>query len=116
MYPLKETNSEENHVRTRKNIIDSDGTLIIVDKSWDKGTLLTKDICIKENKPFLISTFSQSLSQDDFLKWITNHNIHRLNIAGPRESNSPGIYFKTIELLKQLFFEVRKQFSDNITR
>ncbi len=40
-YPLKETESEDPSFRTRKNIEDSDGSLIIYSHEMDEGTRYT---------------------------------------------------------------------------
>jgi len=51
-YPLKETLEMEYPFRTIKNVIESDGTLIITDERISGGTLLTQQITVEKNKPF----------------------------------------------------------------
>lgn len=92
IYPLTETISFDNRERTRKNIAISDGTLIFFMTLIDKGTQKTIDICKERNKPMLIYSLGKDLSQEKILDWINANNISTLNIAGPRESNDPGIY------------------------
>lgn len=108
-YPLQNCFSQNPDVRTELNVISSDGTLIILYDHFDRGTCLTHDLAQLHNKPLFI--WKISLHKHDteyrhkFFNWIKKNNITCLNIAGPRESNSPGIYLKTQDLLFFLFFE-----------
>lgn len=92
---LRETSSEDYSERTRLNIRDSDGTLILVPKipiSITDGTLLTIEEVKKIQKPFLIIDLSENdPPRDKINDWVNENHIKTLNIAGPRESQSPGI-------------------------
>ena len=104
-YLLHETASSDYSERTKLNIKDSDGTLILVNETPIKvsdGTLLTIDEATNTNKPLLIINLSQPLDINSFMVWIKKNNIQTLNIAGPRESQSQGIYqtsFKFFEIV-----------------
>jgi len=104
IYNLTETNEELPEARTLKNVLSSDGTLIIYKETKDKGTLKTKEFCIQNNKAFFEIDVSEKIEKKKFKYWLNSNNIKTLNIAGPRESNSPGIYNKTTPLLEYLFF------------
>jgi len=105
-YPLWETKQKEYPHRTEKNILNSDGTFIIIkNNAADRGTELTGKICRKNKKPYL-----KADSGDDwdtikiqFKDWLKAHKIKTLNIAGNRESFSPGIQAKTKNFLEYLF-------------
>ena len=108
-YPLREATTSNPDERTKLNIRDSDGTLILV-PSWPlpekikDGTKLTYEDAERQNKPYLIIDLSNS--QDaaiKILKWIKDKKIKVLNVAGPRESNSPGIYESACELFRRFF-------------
>jgi hypothetical protein len=104
-YNLKEIpglNLEESiPARTKRNIDDSDGTLIIVPSISDThkipdGTTLTIEYAKQKNKPCLIIAINDidhnnSCHAKTIKNWIKEHNIKILNIAGPRESSHPGI-------------------------
>lgn len=100
-------NDKENYdTRTRWNIKDSEATLILVPKTplpthIKDGTLLTIDEVKKQNKPYLVIDLSQSQQKNEEILtgWIKEQNINILNIAGPRESSSPGIYQLSRNLL-----------------
>jgi len=102
-YPLTECDSKEYHVRTSLNVSDSDATLIIFDKEKDAGTKLTQEFAISSKKPFMLVDLSQEVEINDIRNWVKNFQIQTLNIAGPRESKSPGIYQKGYYFLKELF-------------
>jgi len=102
-YPMKETSSSDSKERTEKNIMDSDATLIIFNHKFDSGTKLTYELCMKYHKPILQINLNDNIKSDKISQWICDHHIKILNIAGPRESNSPGIYNKTLNILNYLF-------------
>jgi hypothetical protein len=99
-YQLRETESRNYAVRTRQNVIDSDGTLILFEASMSRGTELTAKYARQEKRPLLTVDIIELLDwEQEFFdeqvrsasEWIDQQNINVLNIAGPRESSSPGI-------------------------
>ena len=103
-YPLKETSTTGYHVRTRKNIHSSDGTLIIVkDVAMDRGTKLTKELCAKLQKPCFIVSGVHAGEKEKFQEWLSNNHICTLNIAGCREGSQPGIYDFAMKILDSVF-------------
>ena len=102
-YPLQETLTSEYSERTEKNITDSDATLIIHTHKIDNGTILSMKLCSKYNKPLFEINLVEGVNITELINWIQNNNFTVLNIAGPRESNSPGIYFKTLAYF-ELFY------------
>lgn len=103
-YPLTELKSENYFHRTEKNVIESDGTLIIEDHHrLGEGIRDTIQLCIKYQKPYKILNIIYSLKdKKDFIYWLKSENIKTLNIAGNRESQSPGIQVKTYHFLYKL--------------
>ena len=67
----------------------------------DEGTKLTESIAIELQKP-LFNIELASYETNEFKNWIEQQNIRTLNIAGPRESNSPGIYISSLEFLESI--------------
>jgi len=105
-YPLRETASRHWTMRTFKNIEDSDATLIINEGNLRSGTLLTFNRCNEVKKPVhVINTDSSTLQKDigNLIEWLKGGQYKVLNIAGPRESKCPGIYNRSIELLRKVF-------------
>lgn len=94
-------------MRTVENIMQADGTLIVVPIypmpiGWSDGTVMTINKAKELNKPYFIFQIAHS-DIDSIRDWLRINNVKMLNIAGPRESNFPGIYQNTFSLLKQIF-------------
>lgn len=84
--------------RTRQNVIDSNATLILVDSyPLTGGTLKTHDFCHEYMRPHLAVNLVEEGATDKAWQWLERffadrpHSPFVLNIAGPRESKSPGI-------------------------
>ena len=105
-YPLQELNSPHYPARTERNVLESDGTLIINEGPLEGGVALTLKMAKKYKKHFLIIHPSKSLAVSEVIKWLKSNPINVLNVAGPRESNSPGIYDKAFSLLLRLFHDL----------
>lgn len=63
------------------------------------------------NKPHLVLTIGYHCDVDTLTKWVADHKIKVLNIAGPRDSQAPGIYEASFELLETLLSHVIKNIS-----
>lgn len=89
--------------RTRRNIEDSDSTLIVNLGELDGGTLATKIFAEKAGKPHYVAQVDDGATDEmaaSVLTWLRAHHIKTLNVAGPRESKRPGIYQQTTALLQ----------------
>lgn len=102
-YPLTETTSKDYRIRTKRNVRDSDGTLILMRGSVSGGTALTRRLAQQMDKPCFVVDLSQRPRSDDVLAWLASNNIHVLNIAGPRESNQPDICHQAKKFLRRIF-------------
>jgi predicted Rossmann-fold nucleotide-binding protein len=98
-YPLQELNSPHYPARTERNVLESDGTLIINEGALKGGVALTLRMAKKHKKHFLVIDPSKSLDVSEVIRWVKSNRLKALNVAGPRESNSPGIYDKAFSLL-----------------
>ncbi|MGQ3890234.1 YpsA SLOG family protein [Legionella sp. CNM-1927-20] len=111
---------KENYVAsTKANIKDSDGTLIIVPKLpflKDGGTAFTISEASVQGKPYLIIDISQSEEENfsNIQEFIKQNDIKILNVAGPRESNTNGIYQKTFDFLRYTFQQLEQSCSYSI--
>ncbi len=101
-YPLEETSSAEYPQRTRMNIEDSDGTLILAWGPPEGGTLLTVKLARKEGKPHLLADLEKGFEPAQAREWIVSQETSVLNVAGPRESECPGMYEKTRAFLRKV--------------
>lgn len=104
-YQLLELDHGGYRQRTRRNVEDSDGTLIINRGELDGGTLATQVFAQRLKKPFLVVQADRGVSGESakvVLEWLRQYEIKILNVAGPRESKRPGIYRLTRELLSEV--------------
>lgn len=106
-YRLQEMPDENYAARTRQNVIDSDGTLILHRASLVTGTALTKQVAEQLGKPLLVINLANAPHVREVVDWIQRNGIRRLNVAGPRESTEPGIYRQAYEFLRRLLAELR---------
>lgn len=105
LYDLKETLSDGYRQRTKQNVIDSDGTLILNVGELSDGTLATLKFTDKFEKPCLVIQLDGAGEADNVrlvIEWVRRHGIRILNLAGPRESKRPGIYQATLAFLDKL--------------
>jgi len=91
-YPLVETLEADYDTRTRRNVEDSDGTLILNLGTLDGGTALTASQARQIGKPCRVVALEEGIEPAAFRDWLTEHHIAILNVAGPRESQQSGVY------------------------
>ena len=94
-FGLTECEEDGYPARTRQNIALSDGTLLIGPYE-SGGSKLTCDIAIQTSKPLFHVEYPPDNDDDkrrisEFRQWLEHHDIRTLNVAGNRESQSPGI-------------------------
>ncbi len=102
-YPLQETSSPAYPMRTEMNVEDSDGTLILTRGWLSGGTLLTLKLARKHRKPHILVDLTQETDVLNVREWRRKNQVGVLNVAGPRESEAPGIYHRALSFLKGLF-------------
>lgn len=89
-YQLVELESPHYPDRTERNVLDSDGTLVISNSEPSGGTALTCRLALRHGKPLLIVRLDQACAPEEVRAWLQTHEIDALNVAGPRESDFPG--------------------------
>lgn len=92
-FGLVEDESSNYQPRTIKNVKNSTGT-VWFGNSNSPGGKLTINTCKKFGKPYIINPTKEAL-----IKWIDWNKITILNVAGNRESSSPGIQQKVRDFL-----------------
>ncbi|HSU14631.1 putative molybdenum carrier protein [Longimicrobium sp.] len=101
-YPLRETPSADPAQRTEWNVRDSDATLILASGAESAGTELTREAARRLGKP--LYTFHAGALEDAgaLRRWLQVASVRTLNVAGPRESEAPGIYAGARRILTAL--------------
>ena len=101
-YPLEETPSDDYAERTEWNVRDSDGTLVLARGSPSGGTALTIEIARRLGRPFLVVDLAGDPDPAPAARWLAEAGIGVLNVAGPRESQRPGIGEEARAFLERL--------------
>lgn len=100
LYPLRETPSDDPAQRTEWNVRDSDATLLLSPIPPTGGTGLTLELAREHGKPHLLldpAADPPAAARD----WLAAVRPARLNVAGPRESEAPGVYRLALRFLRE---------------
>jgi len=104
-YPLAPLAKAGYRQRTRKNVRDSNGTIILSFGPLTGGSMATARDCRRFEKPCLIVDAELTTPSEAAILlavFLLRHRIHALNVAGPRASGQPGIYGFVVEVLMHL--------------
>ncbi len=102
-YPLDETPGPSYMERTRRNVEQSDGTLVLAPGAPVGGTSATLAHARRIGKPVLVVDLAAPGAEpgaepgadgiaDGIADWIEARRIRVLNVAGPRAGGRPGVY------------------------
>ena len=101
-YELQEMPTTGYPERTERNVVDSDGTVIISHGRISGGSLLTFAMAERHNRPCLhidLNKTAPFTAAQDINNWIQDNDIEILNIAGPRAGEDPLVYGATERIL-----------------
>jgi len=84
--------------RTVENVRMADATIVFAANISSSGTRLTINTCIKIGKPYLVNP-----TVEEVISFIQKNNPKVINIAGNRESVTPGITARVEKLLIDAF-------------
>ncbi len=101
-YPLAETPSARPIQRTLWNLRDSDATLVLLWGPARGGTLATLRHARLLGRPCRVVNLAAPTSPIATGRWIAARRIARLNVAGPRASEAPGIHARASDFLLRL--------------
>jgi hypothetical protein len=94
-YPLREAIEGGYRERTRANVRDSGGTLVIHAGELEGGTAQTINFCQAHGKPYLLidsNAVTPEAAAATARRFVSEHRIAILNVAGPRASKHPQLY------------------------
>ena len=105
-YLLTETAKSDYVQRTEWNVRDSDGTLIFsLSDKLSRGSAKTAFFAERHGKPFLhVHPGLSYQPATDVLRFVQDHSIKVLNIAGTRGSKEPYIGKFVKKVLEEAFF------------
>ena len=104
-YPLHELRGGGYAERTARNVVDSDGTLIISFSDPQGGTRATIDFCIQQQKPYVVldgSCTAVDEAENIARAFVDEHAVQTLNVAGPRASEAPEAHSYAFALVGAL--------------
>jgi hypothetical protein len=105
-YPLTPLPGIGHRRRTRQNVIDSDGTVILFYESLSGGSRLTRNLCALEKKPYIAldarRVAEPAAAAAAILGFIAENHIGVLNVAGPRSSGWAEGYEFALQVLSEV--------------
>jgi hypothetical protein len=109
-YQLRETKSSNYIERTRRNVRDSDGTLVLAWGEPTGGTRATIRAARSRGRPCLVVDLAvDEIDLEPIEQWVGDNEVRVLNVAGPRESNCPGVYDRARAVIGALLDRSRRQ-------
>lgn len=99
-YKVTEMPTTGYHSRTKRNIIDSDGTVIFTHGPLTGGSSLTRKLAQEQGRPWLHINLNQC-SVDGAVKeaMIRSNDVEILNVAGRPASKDLEIYDKVFQII-----------------
>lgn len=101
-YRLTETGSREYAVRTEKNVVESDATVLFTRGPATGGSALTAALARQHHRPFLHLDLAQGDPEDAaaaLRAWLDRHRPAVLNVAGSRASRCPELAGEVEQIL-----------------
>jgi len=103
LFCLKEHVSSSYTWRTGLNVRHADATIRIASNFYSPGERCTLRYLKAYMRPYLDIDIDEPLEPDKVAKWIADHDVKILNVAGNSERSSPGIHETTISYLRYIF-------------
>jgi len=106
-YDLIEMPTASYPERTKKNIGESDGTLILSHGRLTGGSEYTRKWALKYGRPLLhidLSSVTSFVAAVQINNWIVDYDIKVMNVAGPRASKDSKIYQTTLDIIESALF------------
>ncbi|MDH3955726.1 MAG: putative molybdenum carrier protein [Desulfobacteraceae bacterium] len=102
-YNVKEIANPSYFERLEKNIMDSEGTVILTYGQLIRGSNATMNLANKYNKPCLLlklneCTLNHAISS--VRKWMDNHEIEEIFFTGSKPIASPNIHKDVIQIIE----------------
>ena len=104
-YPMTEMPSGSYRERTKRNVVESDATLVIYFDRLQGGTEQTVLDCIEQAKPYKLidaAEIAPARAAELAAQFIARQGVSVLNVAGPRASHAPAAHRYTAEAIARL--------------
>jgi len=113
---MVETTSANPAERTRRNVADADGTLIVSHGPLRGGFALARGVAAEAGKPCLwldMSLMPIETALERLTAWLHEHRIEVLNVAGPRASEDENVHDVVFALVSALLREEKRRRAAN---
>jgi len=114
-YPVTELAGRGYEPRTRRNVLESDATLVVTFGPPSSGTARTIEFCVALKKPYLVidgTSVPVEAAVDETGGFLQRFGVRCLNVAGPRASGAPQAYPYTYALVSRVLGAGRPTHSD----
>ena len=104
-YPVTEMPSGGYRERTKRNVAESDATLVIYFDLLHGGTEQTVLDCVEHRKPYKLidaAEIAPARAAELAAQFIARAGVSVLNVAGPRASHAPEAHRYTAEAIARL--------------
>ncbi len=101
-YPLCETPDADPAQRTAWNARDSDATIALARGDPGGGTAFALERAAAEGRPCLRVDLSAAPEPAAVRAWLAARGVRVLHVAGPRESEAPGVYVEALRFLTEV--------------
>lgn len=103
-YALRQTSEARYEVRTERNVLEADATLIFHFGPLAGGSLLTWELAQRHAKPVrAIRLDAGPADPGEIRRWLAERGVRILNVAGSRASHAPQIGPAVREFLSRVF-------------
>lgn len=109
-YPLQVLPGAGYPERTRENVLDTDGTLVIFQEEVSGGTKSSQKLARSRRKPYLLLDFAELNVEDaaqQAFEFIFDKGLWRINFSGPRASGWPEAHDIAYQFTSKLIELVR---------
>lgn len=109
-YPLQVLPGAGYPERTRENVLDSDGTLVIFQEEASGGTKSSQKLARSRRKPYLMLDFAELNVENaarQAFEFIFDKGLWRINFSGPRASGWPEAHDVAYKFTTRLIELVR---------
>lgn len=108
-YPLQETPVTDYDERTRRNVRDADATMVLARGEPAGGTAYTMRAAEELGVPYCLVDLDVGVAVEDVVDWLEDWDARTVNVAGPRESSSPGVYALAHDFLTELVVAAQRR-------
>ena len=101
-YPLRETAGSAPEERTLRNVVESDASLVLTWGPPAGGTALTIRHARDAGRPLRVLDLMTMPATVTVSRWLRGAGVRVLNVAGPRESEAPGVQARARDFVAEL--------------